>query len=199
MPKASTRMADADVQTNLSRAVDAFMREDADYDESAGLIHAFASHAAKDVGHRRAVWLCCLAVSRMLPHSVVMPGTNRTLGMLVSEIHTWMLDGTEPDDIATICTPDTELLPQRDCEWSDRESIDAISSLARFALHGGVPDGVDVLDHAFVYDELRTYNQPNAMPFGLRLRDIAIPAAYSLTHLRPEQMLPPARQTDDGA
>lgn len=183
-------MTDSELIANLSRVAEAYLREDADYDESANLLRAFGSNSIHDLHHCRSVWLCCLAASRMLPKMVVMPGTARTLGMIVTEIQTWMTDDKPPDDIATICNPDPALMPLRNREWREAESIDMISSLARFALHGGLPDGVEVLDHALTWDQLRSYNLPNAMPFERWIRDIAIPASLTRSHLKDQQMMP---------
>lgn len=191
-------MTDTELIANLGRAAEAYVRN-ADYDESADLLRAFGSTSVRDLHHRRSVWLCCLAASRMLPKLVVMPSTDRTLGVIVTEIQTWMTDDIQPADIATICNPDPALMPPRDREWCDAASIDMISSLARFALHGGLPDGVEVLDHALVWDELRSYSLPNAIPFEQWIRDIAIPAALTRSHLNDQQIMPIANRMKDGA
>ena len=192
-------MTDSELIANLARAADAYQCDDADYAESANLLRAFGSNSVRDLHHRRSVWLCCLAASRMLPTTVLMPGTNRTLEVIVTEIQTWMTDDLQPDDITTICNPDPALIPPRDREWCDAESIDMISSLARFALHGGLPDGVEVLDHALTWDQLRSYNLPNAMPIEQWIRDIAVPAALTLTHLNDQQMMPIVNRPTNGA
>ena len=172
----------------LTSLVLAWSDEYADYDQASALIAGFGSLAPHDLGHRQSLWFCCLCYDRMRPSHIVMPNTCMTLGMIVQDVMSWMLGSEPPGYLDELCNADLSHL-RRTAEPDPLDYIEAIPSLLRFARYAGMPDGVEVLEHAVGQDEYRSWMQSGDTDLYQWSIDHAIPAALNLHFLPASERL----------
>jgi hypothetical protein len=168
-------------------AAESWSDECSGYDEAAALIRSFGSRETHDTAHHQSVWFCCLLYIRVLPTDIVMPTTNLTLGTIISDVQHWMLSGNRPDYTIRLCNPDLPFM-ERTGDPCDADYVETIPPLIRFALHGGVPDGVEVLDNAQIHDVYYHYVNPKAVSIGQWATSVALPASLAMRQLRPDEV-----------
>lgn len=155
------------------------------------LLLALGPATVGSVEHQRAVWLCRLAVRRVLERRgwpVIGPAED--IRQTLALVDRW-LAGT-PDlllvEWARACRVD-DWCSGKSCQVEEEEYSFAVSrmlaALCRFAFNGGIWDGVEVLQAAMFEDA--PYREQE---FQSWLATVALPAAYERRQLSAEDLKP---------
>jgi hypothetical protein len=150
------------------------------------LIEAFGITGLGDMGHRRAAWLCVLAVRKVLYGWAELGCEGDAPAQAVEAVADWVQTGEVPPDLEPLCVPAPAIRNGQvidDCDACRARPIAAAAArLASFARSGDPADAVDVLFLVWcTIDE--GIHRPNDMPFGEWIATVALPAAYDLRAL----------------
>jgi hypothetical protein len=141
------------------------------------------------VGHQRAVWLCWLAVRRVLERwGWPVIGPVEDVRHALALVDRWLAGAPHLPLVewARACHVD-DWCSGKSCQVGEEEYSFAVSgmvaALCRFALNGSIWDGVEVLQSAMFADA--PYRERG---FQSWLATVALPAAYELRQLSAEEL-----------
>jgi hypothetical protein len=155
------------------------------------LLEAFEIAAIGDVAHRRAVWLCVLAVRRVLYGWEALGCEGDKPNQVVDTVASWVKNGRVPRDWAPLCVPAVAVRDGRvvtDCDINRARPIaSAAAHTARFAQSAALSEADEALFSVWMaMDE--GVHWPDSIPFEEWLVTIALPAALELRDLSEQEL-----------
>ncbi len=156
-----------------------------------GLIETFGIVVAGDEAHRRAVWLCVLAVRKVLWGWRAMECKGDKPAVAIDATAKWVQTRIAPADWKPLCVPAKAIRRGKrivDCDTCRVGPIASAAALtARFALYANHLDAAEVLSQVW-----SSINEgifwPDAMPFEAWVVTIALPASYDLRPLTEQEL-----------
>jgi hypothetical protein len=150
------------------------------------LIEAFGIAGVGDEGHRRAAWLCVLAVRKVLYGWAALECEGDAPDRAVDAVGSWVQTGAAPRAWGPLCVPAKAVRQGRvieDCDACRAEPIAAAAAYAaRFVQSADPSDAAEVLFSVWcAIDE--GVHFPDEVPFAEWVVTVALPAAYGLRSL----------------
>lgn len=184
--------ANEPIPSKLSEAATRYATDRDTEEVGLWLFEAFGITAVGDAAHRRAAWLCVLAVRRILDAWSAFRCEGRAPEVAVEAVAEWARGGTTPADWLPLCKEAPAIRDGRLVTDCDENRVGPVArsaaNAACFALTAEPKYGAEVLFEVWAAD-FHGIHALGAMPIEKWVADIALPAAWELRELSDAELL----------